>query len=136
MTYEEFVSRVRKLGDFEDEETAEMATEAVLETIGERLYKGAREDLMAQVVAPLKELLDRAPRTDRRDTDYFPLEEFYERVAARADTGVGEARTSSRAVISVLEEAVSRGEIEDVIEALGVDYRDLFEEARALRSES
>lgn len=136
MRYDEFVSRVRKLADLEDDQAAEKTTEAVLETLGERLYKGAREDLMAQVVTPLKELLDRAPRTDRRDIDYFPLEEFYERVAARTNRGVEDARSLSRAVISVLEEAVSKGEIEDVVEALGVDYRTLFEEAKALHTKA
>jgi len=69
----------------------------------------------------LKQLLLSRGRTDR-----FSLEEFYNRVKARGDVGCPQAVDESRAVFAVLQEAVTRGEIEDILSELPAEYRELF----------
>jgi uncharacterized protein (DUF2267 family) len=128
----EFLDQVQVRADLPTTERAEEITTGVLETLGERLPFGEQDRLAAQLPTPLKELLHQRPRTDKRNTDRYPLGEFYQRVAARTDTSVREARSLSAVVVSVLMEAVSRGEIEDVIEELGGRYRTLFDQAQVI----
>lgn len=128
----EFLEQVQARADLPTTERAEQITTGVLETLGERLAFGEQDRLAAQLPKPLKELLHQRPRTDTRNTDRYPLSEFYQRVAARTDTSVGEARHLSAVVVSALMEAVSRGEIEDVIAELGGQYRTLFDQAQAV----
>lgn len=54
------------------------------------------------------------------------LEEFYNRVAARSDVGYPAAIKHSQAVIQVLQEAISRGELRDVLRELPDEYEELI----------
>jgi uncharacterized protein (DUF2267 family) len=56
------------------------------------------------------------------------LPEFYNRVGARADLKYQDATERTRQVFSVLRQAVPGGEIEDVLEDLPSQYRELFGE--------
>lgn len=61
-----------------------------------------------------------------RQADIFDLDEFYRRVAGRQDSvSEGEAQQHVGAVMSVVREAVSEGQVNDVLEQLPADYAEL-----------
>ncbi len=60
--------------------------------------------------------------------DRFDLHEFFRRVSEREGPGVDPAKAAfhARVVITLLEEAVSYGEIKDILDQLPADYKPLF----------
>lgn len=128
MRKEDFLERVRKQAGLKSLAEAGRVTQAVLETLGEFLYRDECEDLAAELPGELKGALfrihspEQAPYRVRR----LPLQQFYNRVGARADLGYPAAVRSTQAVGRVLRQAVSSGQIDDVIEALPVEYREIF----------
>jgi uncharacterized protein (DUF2267 family) len=123
MHYEDFINQVRERAGLQNKREAETAVRTVLETLGERLHRTEREKLAAQLPNRIKEYI-----TSRSDHDFFPLEEFYNRVSARAEVRYPQAVEQAMAVIQVLKEAVSPGELADVLVDLTDDYRELFGE--------
>jgi uncharacterized protein (DUF2267 family) len=123
MHHREFIDRVRERTGLENAKEAEIAVRATLETLGERLHKTVRVKLAAQLPHELKERLGGRP-----DHDFFSLEEFYNRVSARAGIRYPHAVEQALAVIAVLKEAVSPGELADVTGDLTEDYLELFGE--------
>jgi uncharacterized protein (DUF2267 family) len=95
-----------------------------LETLGERLDRKVRNGLEAQLPNELKDFL----LARKENTDQYDLQEFYNRVGARADLKVRDATERTRQVFSVLQQAVPSGEIEDILEDLPSQYRELFGE--------
>jgi uncharacterized protein (DUF2267 family) len=90
----------------------------VLETLGERLDRKVRNGVLAQLPGELKELvLMRA-----QESDEYNVEEFFNRVGARADLTYQDATERTRQVLSVLREAISDGEIQDIRESLPDEY--------------
>ena len=59
-------------------------------------------------------------------TDRFSLDEFLQRVAKREKVDLPDATYHARAVISVLQEAVTGNQIEHVLAQLPNEYRPLF----------
>jgi uncharacterized protein (DUF2267 family) len=120
MDYQRFIQEVMKrTGAPEDQ--ALSAVSATLETLGERLDPTHRSHLAAQLVHPLKHMVIGKHRTDR-----YSLGEFYNRVRARAELSYPQAIQLSRAVASVLGEAVAEGEIRDILAQLPTEYEELF----------
>ena len=64
----------------------------------------------------------------RHKTDRYDLEEFYNQVASRSDTGYPQAAIRARAVTAVLQEAVSAEKIDDILSQLPKEYEELFNE--------
>jgi uncharacterized protein (DUF2267 family) len=100
---------------------AEQAIDVTLEILGLRLGQREKDDLAAQLPRELK-----VPLLRRPDTDLFPADEFYDRVQQRAVIGYDEAIAWSRAVMSVLREAVTPQEIAGVMEVLPPEFGQLF----------
>ncbi|MDA8163533.1 MAG: DUF2267 domain-containing protein [Desulfobacteraceae bacterium] len=123
MHYREFVDRVRERAGLENVKDATIAVRATLGTLGERLHTTERVKLGAQLPHELKEMLG-----DRHDHDFFDLEEFYNRVSARGGIRYPHAVEQAGAVVAVLKEAVSPGELADATADLTEDYRELFGE--------
>ncbi len=122
MDYQTFLKRVQENAGLDTLAEAIQVTQAVLETLGERLPRTEREQLAAQLPGELKVILL------HRHPDYpFPLEEFYVRVGGRARTTRVHAAEWSRAVMRALNEAVSQGEMEDVKAVLPKEYEALIE---------
>jgi uncharacterized protein (DUF2267 family) len=119
--YEEFIDRVAEHVTIGSREQAIIATQATLETLGERLDRDERDDLASQLPHPLKEYLLARP-----DTDRFLLEEFYNRVSARAGVRRTHGVRQAQAVMSVLQEAIAQGEWQDMLDSLPDDYRVAF----------
>jgi uncharacterized protein (DUF2267 family) len=120
--YQEFVQRVEERIATEEPGAAELATAATLSTLGERLQGEEAENLAAQLPEEIKDQLTGGAD----EAGEFPLEEFYQRVGEKENTTPEEAAPRARAVIGVLSEAVTGGEVGDVISSLPTEYEPLF----------
>lgn len=122
MRFDDFITHVQEHARLDTREESISITRAVLETLGERLDRKVRNGLDAQLPNELKDfLLVRVEHSDQ-----YELQEFYNRVAARADLAAGDARERTKQVIAVLRQAVPGGEIEDILEDLSPEYGELF----------
>ena len=122
MQFSDFIDQVRERTGLDTSEDAERLARAVLETLGERLDRKVRNGVEAQLPDELKDvLLARA-----QNTDQFTLEEFYNRVGARADLTYQDATEHTRQVLAVLQDAIAEGEKKQILESLPPDYGQLF----------
>jgi uncharacterized protein (DUF2267 family) len=128
MQFEEFIDQVQAQTRLTRDESISI-TQAVLETLGERLDRKVRNGLEAQLPNELKDfLLARHEHTDR-----YNLSEFYNRVGARADLKYQHAIERTRQVCSVVRQAIPAGELQDVMESLPSEYGKLFEQELSSR---
>jgi uncharacterized protein (DUF2267 family) len=122
MKGEQFIAEVRNLAELDTNEDAQKAIRSTLETLKERLAGNEPSNLAAQLppeIAPYVE--------GEGGREAFSVKEFYERVAQKeGTTNSEEAVKHARAVATVLQTAVSGGELEDVRSQLGNDYEELF----------
>ena len=115
-----------------DGTAARQITEAVLETLAERIAAGQVEDLIAQLDPLLHPPLYRGMSPAAPGARRMPMEEFLQRVAMREGADVDEVNLlneifeHARAVFATLAEAVSAKEWFDVIVELPGDYRGLI----------
>lgn len=110
-------ARLATLGD------AMRATRATLETLAERLGPDEARHLAAQLPHEIQLFLADAGMAM---PERFSSDEFLLRVCAREGIDLPESTHHARAVIDVLTEAVSPGDIVEVLERLPDDYRRLF----------
>jgi uncharacterized protein (DUF2267 family) len=131
MPADEFWSRIGQrigVGDT----AARQVTDAVLETLAERIAAGQVEDLIAQLDPLLHPPLRRGVSSTAPGARRMPLEEFLRRVAMREGADVDEAGLfdevfeHARAVFATLAEAVDAKEWFDVTVELPADYRGLI----------
>jgi len=118
MQFGEFIDRVQERTGLSSRDDVEAVIKAVLETLGERLDRKVRNGVEAQLPNELKEsLLVRAQATGQ-----YNVEESFNRVRARADLTYQDATERTRQVLSILREAISDGEIQDIRESLPGEY--------------
>ena len=122
MNYDEFVAEVEHRGRMPSRGDAVRAIQATLKTLAERIRPGEASDLAAQLPPELGTFL-----TDIETTERFPVDDFFLRVAAKETADLPDATHHARAVIAVLEEAVTTGEMEDIRAQLPDNYDPLFE---------
>jgi len=128
MEYDEFIEQVQEAAELDSAEQAMGAVEATLGTLGEMLSPKERHDLAAELPKPLKEYLSvwmEHPPRELTHPHRFNLEEFYHRVAARSGVGYPAAVRHSHAVMQTLRQAVSQGEVRDVLRELPDEYEEL-----------
>ena len=127
MKYEEFIEQVQKRAHLASKSDAERATRAALETLAECISKEERYDAASQLPRGLALYLEQpflgtwnqpAPSSKRN----FSLDEFFQRMSIREDVPPATAREHAHAVVSVLLEALSRGEFEDIRRQLPIEY--------------
>jgi uncharacterized protein (DUF2267 family) len=124
MKHDEFIGQVQHHARLSSRGAAERATRATLETLAERLVGGEAKDLAAQLPQEIGiHLLGEWSATGER----FSLDEFFRRVSLREGVDLPAAVFHARAVIEVLSEAVSQGEIDDVRAQLPAEFDRLFE---------
>lgn len=121
MQYDEFIDRVLERSGLGSRDRAIDITRAALETLGERLDRTVRRGVASQLPSELRELM-----LSRPDSDQYPLQEFYQRVGARADTKYYDAAERATAVLGVLREAVSEGQMQEMLDSLPHEYSRLF----------
>ncbi len=124
MKHDEFIGQVQHRARLSSRGAAERATRATLETLAERLAGGEAKDLAAQL--PL-EIAEHLRGQWSALGERFSLDEFFRRVSLREGVDLSDAVFHARAVIEVLSEAVSRGEMDDVRAQLPTEFDRLFE---------
>lgn len=123
MQYQEFIERVQQRAGLDSFEGAETATQATLTTLGEYLSGGEGLDLASQLPQGLAEILRQQP-PDR--SKIFSLNDFLQMVGENEGVGIGAAEDHARAVMLVLEEAISKGEMDDVRRQFPSEFDPLF----------
>lgn len=123
MQHDEFIGLVQDRARLDSRGAATAATRATLETLGERLPEGLATNIGAQLPPEIGRHLEQ-PGAER-----FDVKEFWQRVGDKQTAGVDlpEAAFHSRAVMSVLAEAVTGDQVQQVEEQLRPEYADLFD---------
>lgn len=122
MQYDEFIGQVQNRARLGTIGEAVRATRATLTALSERLAGRESEHLGAQLPEEIGIYL-REPLVQ----ESFDLNGFYRRVAAYEDVDLPDAAFHARSVISVVVDAVSPGEIKDVLAQLPQEFRPLFQ---------
>jgi uncharacterized protein (DUF2267 family) len=104
------------------DEEAERVTEAVLETLAERIAGGEVDDLISRLPLALHEPLRRGSERSGGKATRMSLDQFVTRVAERTGHSVEQARDDVRAVMVTLREAVGDDEFFDVAVQLPREY--------------
>lgn len=121
MRYDEFLAKVREHGEYADQAEADRTTRIVLGLLGQRLVDGERQDLAAQLPGELQDaVLTAAPQ------EAFGVEEFLRRLAHQLSATEETARWDASAVLTTLAEAVSGGELNQILTQLPAGYAPLF----------
>ena len=122
MKYDEFIANVRAAENL-DRQGAEKAAGATLEALSRRLTEDEAKDLAAQLPPELGDHV----RAAAPPLEKASLDEFFDKVAELEGTpDRREAERHARAVLGVLSEAVTAGELDDVFSQLPEEYRDLL----------
>lgn len=135
MDHDTFIGEVQNRAELASRGEALSATRATLQTFGERIQEGEATNAAAQLPDELGRFLEEEADT----TESFGFREFVTRVAEREenlddpedDDDRSAAALHARAVIDVLDEAVTEGQVEDLRDQLPDEYADLFELAEA-----
>jgi uncharacterized protein (DUF2267 family) len=125
VTADKFVRRVAERAVL-DEDRAWQATEAVLETLGERIAGGEVHDLLVHLPVHLHPALGRGDEASGGKAKGMSVDEFVSRVAEREQSGFEDAREHVRAVLTTLRETVPEDEFVDVVAQLPRQYDELL----------
>ena len=123
MRYDEFLARVRERGEYTGQDEAAQITEAVLSVLAQRISPSEVDDLAAQLPGPLGQTLADAKQ---QQAERFGLEKFYRRFAERAGARPRTAVWDAGAVLTVVADTVSGGELNQIISQLPSSYAVLF----------
>ncbi len=124
MQHDEFIGQVQHRARLSSRGDAEVATRATLETLAERLAGDEPFNAAAQLPRGIAEYME---HVDAGVGDRFSLDDFFQRVSIREGVELPQAVYHARAVIEVLQEAISPGEIEDIRAQLPKEFNPLFE---------
>ncbi|MFP8945200.1 DUF2267 domain-containing protein [Streptomyces fenghuangensis] len=126
MKYDEFLARVRERGEYKDQDEAANVTKAVLEVLAQRISPGEVRDLASQLPGPLGQFLHHATPQQAQS---FGIEEFHRRVAERTNARPRTAQWDASAVLTTVADAVTGGELNQIISQLPSSYAVLFGKA-------
>jgi uncharacterized protein (DUF2267 family) len=122
MNFDEFVGEVQHRARLASEGEAVRAISATFQVLGERLYGGEVKDLAAQLPREISVYLEAA-----QEQATYSLDEFFKKAADYEEVDLPESVHHTRAVIDVLSDVVSAGEMRDVRAQLPEEYDALFE---------
>jgi uncharacterized protein (DUF2267 family) len=125
MPAETFWERVAERADL-DADGAARATEAVLETLAERIAGGEVDDLIDRLAIALHAPLKRGRERTGGAATRMSLDDFVRRVAEREGVDAAVARAHARGVILTLRDAVGDDEFFDVTVQLPDEYAVAF----------
>jgi uncharacterized protein (DUF2267 family) len=117
MKYDEFLAAIRERGEYTDIAEAERVARVILSAFAARLNPDEVDDLAAQLPPEAAEMLS---------VQRFGVEEFLRRVAAGTGATERTAEWDAGAVLSTVADAVSGGELNDVLTQLPSGYAALF----------
>jgi uncharacterized protein (DUF2267 family) len=123
MKYDDFVGQVQNKAKLATSQEAIKAIRATLQTLAERIVTGEAQNLAAQLPQEIGDYVREVEKDEQ-----FSLDTFFKRVAEREGVDEPDAVYHARAVMTVVSEAVTEGEMEDVREQLPMqEYAPLFE---------
>jgi uncharacterized protein (DUF2267 family) len=122
---DEFIRSVAERAGL-DRGAARRATDAVLETLAERISGGEVEDLILRLPLELREPLKRGNRETEGAPRRMSLDDFVQRTAEREHASPLDVPAHARAVIATLRDAVGEAEYLDVTNQLPDEYRPLL----------
>lgn len=125
MLHDEFIGHVQHRARLASRGEAERATQAVLQTLAERLTGGAAENLASQLPPQLQSYM--GGQADMEAAEELSLDDFFHRVSEREGVDLPKSVHHARCVVDVLKEAVSPGQIEKVREQLPDGWASLFD---------
>lgn len=120
MEFNEFVKTVQDQAQL-DKEGARKAVQATLQTLGERMTPQESRDLATQLPPELKRWLQEQGTTQKYD-----LNAFLQAIADREGCSFEEAQIHAQAVFQTLCQAVTHGEMKDVMSQLPKEFQQAF----------
>ena len=126
MKYDGFLARVRERGEYNDQQEAADVTISVLQVLAQRISPGEVKYLASQLPDPLGHVLNEATPQQAQS---FGIEEFYRRVAVRTGARPRTAQWDAGAVLTTVADAVTGGELNQIISQLPSSYAVLFGKA-------
>jgi uncharacterized protein (DUF2267 family) len=121
MEYDDFLKAVEQRTGIVDREEAERTAVTVLQALSDRLAGGEAKDLLSQLPAELKQRV-----TPVEESTPMTLDEFVDRIAHELEIPPDEARDRVSGVFGVLREAVTPGELDDVLSQLDREYAEVL----------
>jgi uncharacterized protein (DUF2267 family) len=118
-----FVERVARRAALEPSD-ARHASEALIETLAERLAGGEVDDLAEQLPEDLHPALERGKARTGGKAQRISLDEFIARVAEREGLTWEQALEHARAVFAALRDSLSQKELSDLLAELPRGYRE------------
>lgn len=128
MKADDFLAKVRERGEFADQEEARLVTATVLGVLAERLAGDEPGNLAAQLPAGIDELVtdELVTAQEHSSRESFGVEEFLRRVAAALNGSPESAKWDASAVLCTTAEAVTGGQLNQVLTQLQPGYAELF----------
>ncbi|MEM6753017.1 MAG: DUF2267 domain-containing protein [Cyanobacteria bacterium P01_C01_bin.38] len=123
MKYDEFIKKVQSVAQIDSREKTEAAISATLETVKERIVGDEAKDLAAQLPEEIAKYLR---GREGENGQHFKVEEFIERVSKKEGVQPNDAVMHIRAILTVLQSAVSPGEFTSFKHNFSDDYADVF----------
>lgn len=121
MHLDEFLGKVRERGEYADRAETERVARTVLAELGQRLGADEAKDLASQLPDGVAD----AVLTDGPAQGYGE-QEFLRRLAAQLGATEETARWDASAVLSTVAEAVTGGQLNQLITALPSGFAELF----------
>jgi uncharacterized protein (DUF2267 family) len=129
MNYDQFVGQVQSRARLGSTGETVRAIRATLEALGQRLAGNEAQHLAAQLPEEVGYYLKQAEAKGER----FGLREFFERVSQHERQDLPEATHHARAVISVVCEAITPGELGHLRAQLPEEFNPLFQAAEQVK---
>ncbi len=130
MQYEEFIATVHAHGAFATRASAVAATRATLQTLAEQVGGDTAHVLAAELPPELSRYLRGAEGVAG---EHFSVDEFWSRIAERADLGRADAARVARAVLDQLAGALPPGRLAIVWAGLPAELLAQIERRREAR---
>ena len=125
MKMDEFTSSVRSLAKLGSDEETLNAIRSTLEVLGAHLTENEANAIAAHLPGEIGGYLLTPQHAER-----FDIPEFFRRVSEKEGGDLVDAADHVRAVLSVVGEAISPGEVEDILSELPDEFRIFFRPAR------
>ncbi|MGI5347700.1 DUF2267 domain-containing protein [Streptomyces sp. CA-250714] len=123
MRYDEFLAQVRERGEYQNRAEAEEVTRAVLSVLASRITPVKTQELAAQLPGPLGPIVAEA---GEEPPETYGVEQFCAHVAELTNARPRTAEWDASAVLSTLADAVSGGELNQLLSQLPSGYAALF----------
>ena len=121
MQFHEFVTQVQQEARLSSEGEALTAIVATLTTLAERLHGNEPFHLAAQLPTEIAQIVTRVDHTEA-----FGVDEFFRRVSEREGADLPTSTYHARAIMHVLRQAVSPGELKHIETQLPDEYGELL----------